>query len=44
MEQNGLKERTILNDFIELKRDEQEVNLMPPLTWAYVGDLSLIHI
>ena len=27
-----------LNDFIELKKDEQEVNLMPPLTWAYVGD------
>ena len=27
-----------MNDFIELKRDEQEVNMMPPLTWAYVGD------
>lgn len=27
-----------MNDFIELKKDEQEVNLMPPLTWAYVGD------
>ena len=33
---------TILNDhikkIIELKKDEQEVNMMPPLTWAYVGD------
>ena len=28
----------ILNDFIELKKDEKEVNLMSPLTWAYVGD------
>ena len=28
----------ILNDYIELKKDEQEVNMMPPLTWAYVGD------
>ena len=27
-----------MNNFIELKRDEQEVNLMSPLTWAYVGD------
>lgn len=27
-----------MNDFIELKKDEQEVNLMPPLVWAYVGD------
>ena len=27
-----------MNDFIEIKKDEQEVNLMPPLTWAYVGD------
>ena len=27
-----------MNDFIELKKDEQEVNMMPPLTWAYVGD------
>lgn len=27
-----------LEDFIELKKDEQEVNLMPPLVWAYVGD------
>lgn len=23
---------------IELKKDEQEVNLMSPLTWAYIGD------
>ena len=23
---------------VELNKDEQEVNLMPPLTWAYVGD------
>ena len=28
----------ILNDYIELKKDEQEVNMMPPLTWAYIGD------
>ena len=28
----------ILNDYIELKKDEQEVNMMPPLTCAYVGD------
>lgn len=27
-----------MEEFIELKKDEQEVNLMPPLTWAYVGD------
>ena len=27
-----------MNDLIELKKDEQEVNLMPPLVWAYVGD------
>ena len=27
-----------MENFIELKKDEQEVNLMPPLTWAYVGD------
>ena len=29
---------TKMNDFIELKKDEQEVNLMSPLTWAYIGD------
>ena len=27
-----------MEDFIELKKDEQEVNLMSPLTWAYIGD------
>ena len=27
-----------MENFIEFKKDEQEVNLMPPLTWAYVGD------
>lgn len=27
-----------MNNFIEFHKDEQEVNLMPPLTWAYVGD------
>ena len=27
-----------MNDFIEFHKDEQEVNLMPPLTWAYIGD------
>lgn len=33
-----LYKEEILNDFIELKKDEKEVNLMSPLTWAYVGD------
>lgn len=27
-----------MESFIELVKDEQEVNLMPPLVWAYVGD------
>ena len=27
-----------MEDFIELKKDETEVNLMSPLTWAYIGD------
>ena len=27
-----------MNEFLELKKDEKEVNLMPPLTWAYIGD------
>ena len=27
-----------MESFIELKKDEQEVNLMSPLTWAYIGD------
>lgn len=27
-----------MNYFIEFNKDEQEVNLMSPLVWAYVGD------
>lgn len=27
-----------MEEFIELKKDEQEINLLSPLTWAYVGD------
>ena len=27
-----------MESFIELVKDEEEVNLMPPLVWAYVGD------
>ena len=27
-----------MENFLELKKDEKEVNLMSPLTWAYVGD------
>lgn len=27
-----------MNDYIELKRSKEEVNLMSPLIWAYVGD------
>ena len=27
-----------MEELIELKKDETEVNLMSPLTWAYVGD------
>lgn len=27
-----------MNDYIELKRNKEEVDLMSPLTWAYVGD------
>lgn len=27
-----------MESFINLQKDEQEVNLMPPLTWAYIGD------
>ena len=27
-----------MSDFIEFDKEEQEVNLMPPLVWAYVGD------
>lgn len=25
-------------DFINIERDEEEVNMMSPLTWAYIGD------
>lgn len=27
-----------MEDFIEIKKTEQEINLLSPLTWAYVGD------
>lgn len=27
-----------MEEFIELKKDITEVKLMPPLTWAYIGD------
>ena len=27
-----------MNDYIELKRSKEEIKLMSPLTWAYVGD------
>ena len=27
-----------MEDFIELNREEEEINLLSPLTWAYVGD------
>ena len=27
-----------MKDFIEIKKDENEINLLSPLTWAYVGD------
>ena len=27
-----------MEEFVELKRDITEVKLMPPLTWAYIGD------
>ena len=27
-----------MNELIELKKDEQDVNQMSPLTWAYIGD------
>jgi ribonuclease-3 family protein len=27
-----------LIEFVELEKDETDVNLMSPLTWAYVGD------
>lgn len=28
----------MIEDFINIERDEKEVNLMSPLTWAYIGD------
>ena len=28
----------IMEEFIELNRTEEEINLLSPLTWAYVGD------
>ena len=28
----------MIEDFIEIKREKEEVNLMSPLTWAYIGD------
>ena len=27
-----------MEEFIEIKKVKEEVNLMSPLTWAYVGD------
>ena len=27
-----------MEEFIEFNRSKEEVNLMSPLTWAYVGD------
>ena len=27
-----------MNEFIKLEKDEKEVNMMSPLTWAYIGD------
>jgi len=27
-----------LEEFIKIDRDETEINLMSPLTWAYIGD------
>ena len=27
-----------MNEFINIEKDEEEVNMMSPLTWAYVGD------
>ena len=28
----------MIEDFVEIKREKEEVNLMSPLTWAYIGD------
>lgn len=27
-----------MEEFVEIKRTVEEVKLMPPLTWAYIGD------
>ena len=27
-----------MEEFIELNRPEEEINLLSPLTWAYIGD------
>ena len=27
-----------MEEFIELKKEEEEINLLSPLTWAYIGD------
>ena len=27
-----------MEEFISIERNEEDVNLMSPLTWAYVGD------
>ena len=28
----------MIQDFIKIEREEKDVNLMSPLTWAYIGD------
>ena len=28
----------MIEDFIKIEREKEEVNLMSPLTWAYIGD------
>ena len=27
-----------MEEFIEIEKEERDINLMSPLTWAYVGD------
>ena len=27
-----------MGDYIKIEKDEKEINLMSPLTWAYIGD------
>ena len=27
-----------MNEFINIERDEKDINMLSPLTWAYVGD------